>query len=513
MNKTKLAAELAALGLMTKKQTAALANRARTLALFGDSHVERYNGTSAAGTISQSAGIATAVISSHGRAVGDVFKINLASDAKYNVVVTALTVADSSHFTFACDPTAGSATGAYIVFPEQISGRSAFGWINGLLDSRYTVVANSGVGGDTSDGMLARIATDVLAYLPAECWMVHGTNDIYASAFTTAKIKANDLVLWGTLIAAGIFVREFSIPPHTSTTTAQRQQILEINRWRKEYWAGNPCGAYHDSYSPIVTGTTGAGRSNVLIDSVHHSNLGAQMIAVSVAPGIGTSRPALSGFTSSQLDSYITSSTSRQLFSNPMMVSGVQTAGTPTSSTAAPIPTGTVADLMNVNIDAGASTAVVCSIVARTVAADGDDFGNNQVMVITSTANQDKVSLNTNETMTSRATNGDRLHAEISVTVVNPQNLRTIRLTNLLQTATTGNLFGIDGGQDTTTDPIYPNGVTFTRTFRTPITAIRTPSGTHGALSSLKASLVMEFAGAGGATVSAGKLGIIKEAP
>lgn len=235
--------------------------RPNTVVLFGDSLMEQYNAaTGYATSLTQTGGLATTVKSAHGQAVGDKARVSGATDARYNRPYEVTAVIDSSTIQFLVDPDcpATSTGNPYIVYNHRTTARCWAAHLNSRLDGRYQIINNAGIGGNTGAMMLARIQTDVLDFMPAEVWLNHGTNDVYAANLTVQQIIDTDKLIYDRLTTAGIIVRETSIPPRVGATAANIQKSLAVNRWRKEYWAGRSGGTYHDTYSPLVVATTGA---------------------------------------------------------------------------------------------------------------------------------------------------------------------------------------------------------------------------------------------------------------
>src|SRR5581483_1556993 len=85
--------------------------------------------------------------------------------------------------------------------------RGYWNWANILLGQRFTLVAQKGVGGDTSTQMLSRLSTDILALAPTLGWCVLElfVNDIGTTATpNTATSIANATSIINQLLAAGI---------------------------------------------------------------------------------------------------------------------------------------------------------------------------------------------------------------------------------------------------------------------------------------------------------------------
>jgi len=111
-------------------------------------------------------------------------------------------------------------------------GRSFWPWAQTLLGNRLRTVANSGIGGNTSAQMLARIQTDVLAHAPGYCHVLAGTNDTRQSV-PLETTKANLTAIYDTLNTAGVRVIAGTVPPDGDAvvTQAQRNNTMALNEW------------------------------------------------------------------------------------------------------------------------------------------------------------------------------------------------------------------------------------------------------------------------------------------
>ena len=152
-------------------------------------------------------------------------------------------------------------------------GEGWFSWGNVMLRHRLNMLANLGIGGETSAQILARISS-VVAYNPNYCHILVGANDIGSgidSSITIANIKAmaeyflnNDIVpIIGT------------IPPRNTLTTQQKANTFTINNWIKNY-AYNQNGVICvDYYAYVAKAVDGLAKTGLLIDGTHQNGKGA----------------------------------------------------------------------------------------------------------------------------------------------------------------------------------------------------------------------------------------------
>lgn len=105
------------------------------------------------------------------------------------------------------------------------SSTGYFQMLNLVTGNPFKVIMNAGVDGNTTTQMLARFATDVLAYSPTVVSIMGGTNDIPISGnIGYATTLANLTSMCDQSLNAGAFVILWAIPPRDGT-------------------AGNPLGA------------------------------------------------------------------------------------------------------------------------------------------------------------------------------------------------------------------------------------------------------------------------------
>lgn len=358
-----------------------------------------------------------------------------------------------------------------------------FTWGNALSGMRFNVLNNAGIAGNTTTQMLARIATDVLAYKPKICTVMGGTNDTDTDPVV---VVPNLRSIYQTLTAAGIYVVALAVLPRPTGSTAQKQNILLVNRWIADYWASKSGGEFVDAFAAVVdpTSTTQAATSNALSDNVHPSNLGAYWIGKKISPVLQrfSSNSAL---VSSAYDDAYVNTASLVKSKNPMMLGSGGVAYAPFTGAAA---TG-------FSVSASGSPSGTASVVAR-----ADGMGNDQVVTITSTANNDKCIINPLILFGAGGLAvGDQFYVEFEVSIVSPVALKSVEAYMLAQ--------GDNSGNSAAFTPVgasgnLPEAATFT--MRTPVATI--PAGsTAPAL-----TIAFTFSGAGSATIKIGRLAVRK---
>lgn len=117
---------------------------------------------------------------------------------------------------------------------------AAWTWANQLLGHRVKILKNAGIGGETSTQLLARWATDVLAFNPSWVHLLIGTNDAgissTSSAVPLATTQVNILSMIDQSQAQGSGILIGTIPPRGSGGTntrgaAAQTHALTLNAW------------------------------------------------------------------------------------------------------------------------------------------------------------------------------------------------------------------------------------------------------------------------------------------
>jgi lysophospholipase L1-like esterase len=164
-----------------------------------------------------------------------------------------------------------------------------FGWANALAGTPFQVSVFSGVGGNTTGQMLARVANDIVAQSPSWCCVMGGTNDISGGVVTLPTMQSNLSGICDALHAAGIRIILCTITPSTSYNTADEKQLWhDINGWIRTY------AAAHSSYITLADvgelyadpGNDGQPLAGYTHDGVHPNALGAYTIGVGMAAAL-----------------------------------------------------------------------------------------------------------------------------------------------------------------------------------------------------------------------------------
>jgi lysophospholipase L1-like esterase len=146
---------------------------------------------------------------------------------------------------------------------------------------------NRGIGGQTTPQMLIRFRPDVIALQPKVVVILAGTNDIAGNTgpMSLAEIENNYATMAELARAHNIRVVFSSVIPVNNYTERSKlffplrapEQILELNRWMKNYCAQNAC-VYLDYFSEMVD-DKGLLKADLAEDGLHPNDKGYAIMA------------------------------------------------------------------------------------------------------------------------------------------------------------------------------------------------------------------------------------------
>jgi lysophospholipase L1-like esterase len=146
---------------------------------------------------------------------------------------------------------------------------------------------NRGIGGQTTPQMLIRFRPDVIALEPRVVVILAGTNDIAGNTgpMSLAEIEGNYTTMAELARAHNIRVVFSSVTPVNGYTERAKlffpvrspEQILELNRWMKDYCVRNDC-VYLDYFSAMVD-DKGLLKSDLAEDGLHPNDRGYAIMA------------------------------------------------------------------------------------------------------------------------------------------------------------------------------------------------------------------------------------------
>jgi hypothetical protein len=227
---------------------------------------------------------------------------------------------------------------------------------------------------------------------------------------------------------------------------------------------------------------------------LHVSASGARKSAAPIAAIINANVVDPGVHVTSYTDSFDYDATSKNRISNPLMLSS---GGTTNQGSGTTITATTIAANWQVVTAAGGTCTTVCTTEARTVANDGDAFGQNQVLTITGAAATDTVTLRTAGNINGRFSTGDKVIFEIYLRASSMVNVKGIRAWMNMT---------VGGTAYSRVAMAYEaTGASYSQTDETIV--LRTPEFEFpsGSITVFIAQLDIPFAGAGGAVVRAGR--------
>lgn len=143
---------------------------------------------------------------------------------------------------------------------------------NIMLGMPFTII-NRGVGGQDTNALLARAATDLVAVSAGWALIGSGTNDI-SNGLTLTQIKNNLTALYQLAWKSGKRVVARTVPPRTGATSAQQLLRAQINSWLRNFATTNSNFILVDIESAVMDPTTNDFVTGYSIDGVHLTNMG-----------------------------------------------------------------------------------------------------------------------------------------------------------------------------------------------------------------------------------------------
>lgn len=150
-------------------------------------------------------------------------------------------------------------------------------YANAKSGGRMVLVKNSGIAGNTTDQMVARMQTD-LVNVPAAVALIHGgTNDPIAAG--QEYLTFNNLrTLWEASMASGKWTIGFTEYAGSSDGAGKPAQKIRLNNLIREWWAGRAGGELIDLFAllsdPLANPPTV--KANITRDGLHMAPFGAQ---------------------------------------------------------------------------------------------------------------------------------------------------------------------------------------------------------------------------------------------
>ncbi len=175
--------------------------------------------------------------------------------------------------------------GAVVFFGDSITQ----GWGDNIAGSFGDLkVANRGIGGDTTRGMLVRLAEDVLALDPHGVVMLMGTNDLEEGA-TPETIAGNVKLILDELkrhdpqmpvVLCAVF-------PSSTEKNRPAEKIRELNRLLGEVAKGDPRVTFVDTWT-LFANADGDAKIEEFPDLLHPNAIGYRKWAAALRPILAT---------------------------------------------------------------------------------------------------------------------------------------------------------------------------------------------------------------------------------
>jgi lysophospholipase L1-like esterase len=252
-------------------------------------------------------------------------------------------------------------------------------WLAAYLGWQPKLLSCQAFGGATTAQVAAR-AHKVASYQARYVFLLAGIND--GDAITPATSVANLRAFCDAQLAVDSIVIIFSDMPvsagygNLSPTAAQR--IVERNRLLQRYVELTPGTVYIGADAVMVNAgdVNGYGQAAMTFDGLHQTAMASEGIARRAAQTLNSIIVPNLTLVSSPIDSRLVNPSSRNVFGNPLFLSGP----------AGKLLNGITGEAANNWALFGSGITGVGSLVPRTDATVGDSLGNTQQLVLTQTA-------------------------------------------------------------------------------------------------------------------------------
>lgn len=211
---------------------------------------------------------------------------------------------------------------------DRTNVQGYFAWANHLYDHRFILVRNSGVGGNTSADIVARLATDVGPYSFDNCVVWTDVNDLFAG-LTFAQITANLTTIYDYIYNKGAWVDAvagYFPAPGKEFSVSGTQTFHNVRRWIKEQAKSRKRFRVHDvaamigNASSIPANTPAAYFLDPTTVGMH---AGGEM-ARALGNSLGREWSKRAGFVDSLIanasDTLTFSASSKNLWGNPLFI-------------------------------------------------------------------------------------------------------------------------------------------------------------------------------------------------
>jgi len=205
--------------------------------------------------------------------------------------------------------------------------RGVVNWANSLLDKRFEIIANRGIGGNKTSDLLARYDTDIKPYagLVKIIYMMIDINDVNADV-TESTIKTNLSTLYNKMTQDGFFIIDtLGYYPVSALTTARQRVFQNISQYKRNQAHSRKNMRVLDCHAVIgnVTLTSPTTNTNMMFDGTLHIGVRAsQLLGIELAKILTQLCPKTDKLINSAGDFRTTSDAtiSKNLILNPLMI-------------------------------------------------------------------------------------------------------------------------------------------------------------------------------------------------
>lgn len=152
-------------------------------------------------------------------------------------------------------------------------------------DADFQMIANAGVGGETTEQILARVDDDVIARTPRFATVLAGTNDVFGGT-DAETIITNLSLIYDKLVFTDIGIIAFTIPPILVNDPVKEQTLRDVNAWMRSTVETTWPGARLVDWSNALSenGNEVLPNPAYVVDGIHFSPEGAAAAGAAAAP-------------------------------------------------------------------------------------------------------------------------------------------------------------------------------------------------------------------------------------
>ncbi len=152
-------------------------------------------------------------------------------------------------------------------------------------DANMQLLANAGIGGETTDQILARVDDDVLARAPQFTTVLAGTNDVFKGV-DAATIQTNLSMIYDKLEFTNVGIIAFTIPPLLMQDEVKAQTLRDVNAWMRATVESNWPSASLVDWSAALSweGDEALPNPSFVVDGIHFNEAGAKAAGEAAAP-------------------------------------------------------------------------------------------------------------------------------------------------------------------------------------------------------------------------------------